>query len=275
MKRFPPETILVPTDLSETSLAAMSYARMLREKFDSSVTVLHVEHLEAPPYFTSSQADALLAASREARAQAVEEVRRVAETRLGFAPEVLVVDGVPSTAIAAHCEASGPDLIAVGTHGRRGVSRLWLGSVTERIIRASLCPVLAVRRPVPAEGLGRIFCPVTAGSASEAALEYAISMAERLSSKLHVFHVAEEGGVPLECPGVSDELRERCQIEETITRGPVSEKILEGVRDTGSDLIVMGSERKRSILGELFSSTTAQVLQRLDIPVIIAPAQGR
>jgi nucleotide-binding universal stress UspA family protein len=272
MKRFPPEAILVPTDLSETSLAALSYARALRERFGSRVTVLHAEHLEAPPYFTSTQAEALLEASRGARAQAVQQVRRVAESRLGFAPEVEVVDGVPSEAVAAYCEEWSPDLVVLGTHGRRGVSRLWLGSVTERVIRTSRCPVLAVRRPAAPEGFGDIFCPVTSGSASEAALAYAVAIAESQGSNLHVLHVAERGEAPLKCPGVSDDLRDRCQIEETLAQGRVVEGILEGVRDAGSGLIVMGSERKTTPLGELFSSTTAQVVQRLDIPVIVVPA---
>lgn len=142
MKLFPPDTILVPTDLSSTSLDALGFARLFHETFGSRIIVLHAEQLEAPPYFTSAQTDALLEASREAREQAVDEVRRAVATRLGFAPDTRVVEGVPSETIVSFCESERTDLVVLGTHGRRGVSRLWLGSVTERVLRTSRCPVL-------------------------------------------------------------------------------------------------------------------------------------
>lgn len=271
MKLFPPDTILVPTDLSSTSLDALGFARLFHETFGSRIIVLHAEQLEAPPYFTSAQTDALLEASREAREQAVDEVRRAVATRLGFTPDTRVVEGVPSETIVSFCESERTDLVVLGTHGRRGVSRLWLGSVTERVLRTSRCPVLAARRPVASDGINTIYCPVGSGAPSDAALRYAASMAESLTARLHVLHVVEKAGTPPGCPGVSDELRKRCRIDEAVIEGSPADGILEGARAASADLVVMGAQRKLSRFGELFSNTTAQVMQRLDAPLVVVP----
>jgi nucleotide-binding universal stress UspA family protein len=64
--------------------------------------------------------------------------------------EYRVCRGPAAGEIIALARTLKPDLIVMGTHGRRGVGRLLLGSVTEAVLRRALCPVLTVREPVPA-----------------------------------------------------------------------------------------------------------------------------
>lgn len=192
---FPPKSILAPTDLSELSLNALGYVRLFHEALGSAVTVLHAEEIDIPPYFTASQADTLLRAAREARRQAVDEVTRVVTPVLGFEPTVRVVEGYPATVVAEVAARDGHDLIVLGTHGRRGMSRFFLGSVAERVLHSSPSPVLVTRRPVP-EPLRSILCAVTAGPSSADALEYAQELAKAFSAELHVLQQpgAEEIG---------------------------------------------------------------------------------
>jgi nucleotide-binding universal stress UspA family protein len=274
MKLFPPDTILVPTDLSDTSLDALGFARLFHERFGSRIIVLHAEQLEAPPYFTSAQTEALLDASRHAREQAIDEVQRAVAPRLGFAPETRVVAGVPSETIVSLSDQEGADLVVLGTHGRRGVSRLWLGSVTERVLRTSRCPVLAARNPLARDAVETIYCPVGSGAASAGALRYAASMAESFDARLHVVHFVEEAATqaPNACPGVSDELRKRCRVEEAVIEGSEVNGILEGARTAEADMVVMGAGWKRSRFGEIFSGTTVQVIQRLEAPLLVVPS---
>ncbi len=66
-----------------------------------------------------------------------------------LAPEVEVRDGVPADEIVNAAERLGADLIVMGTHGRRGLSRAVLGSVAEKVLRRAPCPVLTVRQGLP------------------------------------------------------------------------------------------------------------------------------
>jgi nucleotide-binding universal stress UspA family protein len=191
MKLFPPKSILAPTDLSELSLNALGYVRLFHEVLGSAVTVLHAEEIDIPPYFTASQADTLLRAAREARRQAVDEVTRVVTPVLGFEPTVRVVEGYPATVIAEIAARDGHDLIVLGTHGRRGVSRFFLGSVAERVLHASPSPVLVTRRPAP-ETLRRLLCAVTATPSSADAQGYAKELANAFSAELHVLQRPDE-----------------------------------------------------------------------------------
>lgn len=276
MTSFPPRSVLVPVDLSETSMAALRYARLFHEQLGASVTVLHAERLEVPPYFTQSQEAELLDVARKARRRAVEEVARASAEVLGFRPEVRIEEGYPSAVILDAVARGAYDLIVLGTHGRRGPSRLWLGSVTERVIRASSVPVLAVRDGASASGIQRVFCPVTAGEASALALGYAVSVAEAFSAELHVLRAV--GGAPgalPECPEVTDDLRARCEVVEKTVEGSPADAFVAGAREAKADLVVIAGEHPDSLFGELFSTTSDQILRRMAIPLVVVPPDSR
>ena len=271
MSQFPPKSILFPTDLSESSLAPAPYVRLLGERFGSRVVALHAEHFETPPYFTSAQLEPLLRELREVRKEASRKVGETVSSRLGFMPETAVREGYPPDVILDFGSQRGFDLIAMGTHGRRGVRRLWMGSVTERVLRLARRPVLSVRTEISALLIERIFCPVGSGGAGPPALDYAVSVARAFEAELTVMHVAEQETPPLSCPGVDDALRRRCRIEEVVARGNPVEQILARIEDHGADLVVMGSERKPAGLEELFSTTTEQVMRRARAPLVVVP----
>jgi nucleotide-binding universal stress UspA family protein len=136
--------ILVPHDFSETADHALSYALSLAKKFDARVTVLHA--YEVPTLGTSEA----LVASLEFAA----EVERVAGNALdgiaararqsGMNIETMLRRGTAWTEINAIAEQTKADLIVMGTHGRKGVSRVLLGSVAEKVVRTAPCPVLTV-----------------------------------------------------------------------------------------------------------------------------------
>jgi nucleotide-binding universal stress UspA family protein len=270
MKRFPPKTILVPTDLSEASHAALSLARRFMEKLGSEVTVLHAERFEAPPYFTKSQLDSLEEQRRSILTEAAEFVGKEGEKILGERPETLVVGAEPTKAIRKTCADRDPDLVIMGTHGRSGVKRFWMGSVTERIIRESRRPVLAVRAG-SVQKIDTILCAVSSEDAEGAVLEYAVSLAEAFGSPLSIVHATEKGELPKSCPGVTDEVKKRCRLEETLVEGNAAENILRVARDVKPDLVVMGARRWVSILGEFFSTTTEKVMRAVETSLLVVP----
>jgi nucleotide-binding universal stress UspA family protein len=141
--------ILVPTDFSETSDAALAYAKALAAQLDAS---LHLLHVFADPYAAAAYAPEVYAPlPADARERAIRDV----EQRLGermdpaeqerFKATTAVVTGLTAKQIVRYADSQQIDLIVMGTHGRRGVAHLILGSVAEHVVRTSNCPVLTVR----------------------------------------------------------------------------------------------------------------------------------
>ena len=141
-------TILVPTDFSEGAARALDWARTLAQAFRAEIVVLHV--LELPVTWTPLGGLGSLPTplSTESVDQLTSEAQTILETVAGDAPEVtrrLLRKGHPREVILAAVEEVAADAVVMGTHGRRGVSHLLIGSVAEHVVRHSPVPVLTVR----------------------------------------------------------------------------------------------------------------------------------
>jgi len=140
-----PTNILVPTDFSETADKALDYAVVLAAKLGARIHLLHVIGIpalgipELGVAMTSSMIGTLVADAQVALEQAVDRRRGQAT----FAPPLQRTGDARDTILAAAKEV-GADLIVIGTHGRRGLSRMLLGSVTDAVVRMAPCPVLTV-----------------------------------------------------------------------------------------------------------------------------------
>lgn len=137
--RCPPKTIVVGVDFGEASARALALARVVASAFQSHVRAVHAERFEPPPYFTMEQINRLEAERRAAQDTAVGHLSRFAAAST-FQVESVVVDEPPVEGILKASDQA--DLIVLGTHGRRGPGRWWLGSVAERVVRAAAVPVL-------------------------------------------------------------------------------------------------------------------------------------
>jgi nucleotide-binding universal stress UspA family protein len=136
--------ILVPTDFSHCSNEAIDYAATLAAQLNAEILLVHVMELPVYPVdFTS--ADPL--GFRELKKKADEAMEKAAAPwkGKGVAVETLFLKGDPASEIINAASANECDLIVMGTHGRKGIARVLIGSVTEQVIRSSTIPVLAVR----------------------------------------------------------------------------------------------------------------------------------
>lgn len=139
----PPRTVLVAVDFGPASASAITLAGVVASTFEAKLRALHAERFEPPPYFTIEQIERLKDERRVAQSTANDHLLRFAAAATPYPVEASVVDESPVDAIL---EASASaDLIVVGTHGRRGPGRWWLGSVAERVVRAATVPVLVTR----------------------------------------------------------------------------------------------------------------------------------
>jgi nucleotide-binding universal stress UspA family protein len=134
--------ILAPTDFSEHSAQAVTYAFELAQKVGAKLSLLHV--IEVPVYPIEVYLplkDLEQDARRElARLLPEAETAHVTVTRL-------VEMGVPYQKILETAAAEQVDMIVMATHGRTGLSHLVMGSVAERVVRTAPCPVLTIRPP--------------------------------------------------------------------------------------------------------------------------------
>jgi nucleotide-binding universal stress UspA family protein len=139
--------ILVATDLTKASDPAVSRAIRLARDSDAELLITHAYQ---PP--SVAQADSFASGiyaewDRTMRSNAEEQLRPIVEDakRQGVKAIAIVVSGVPYDAISETAREKGADLVVMGTHGRTGVSRFFLGSVASRVISTAPCPVLTVR----------------------------------------------------------------------------------------------------------------------------------
>jgi nucleotide-binding universal stress UspA family protein len=141
-------TILVPTDFSEGAGSALGWARTLARAFGARIVVLHVLDLPLawmPVGGLGSVPAPIPTATVE---QLTDEARTILDAVAQDAPEVtqrLLRSGHPREVILAVAREIGADVIVMGTHGRRGVSDLFIGSVAEHVVRHSPVPVWTVR----------------------------------------------------------------------------------------------------------------------------------
>ena len=134
--------ILVPVDFSADAERALDCAIGLAQQFQARLTLLHVIYLP-------EAAEVNLAAYlRKVEAEMEQEmaVRRKRAADAGVAVDARIVRGVPSPKIVEAAAKQQVDLIVMGTHGRTGLQHLLIGSVAERVIRLTPCPVMVVPR---------------------------------------------------------------------------------------------------------------------------------
>ena len=146
----PIKTILHPTDFSESSKHAMTYAISFAEEFHAKLVLLHViEEISSALYFDMLQAPPLMQLMVNIEKQAKQALDEVLppELRGKLPTEYILRKGVPFIEILRCAGQVKADMIVLGTHGRTGLKHALFGSVAEKVVRKAICPVLSVRHP--------------------------------------------------------------------------------------------------------------------------------
>jgi nucleotide-binding universal stress UspA family protein len=295
MVRF--ERILCPTDFSKFAFRAADYAVALARHYDAEVHFLHVIpstliHPEQYPYVAEA-----VPLAPEFRERALERLDAfVALSRAeGVRTRFSVAEGAPVSAILKSAEDDGARLICLGTHGREGVERLVLGSVAEKVLRKSRCPVLTVSEPgderAPKEAVFKnILCAVDFSTLSLKAVEYCLSLAQESGGRLILFNAVEwfpDEPTWIGSPSVSDyktemeeqvrarleevvpkEARVWCDVEIAVRSGKAYRELLEVARERKADLIAMGVRGRNPLDIMLFGSTAQHVVRHAECPVL-------
>ena len=143
------KTLLVPTDFSEHSRAALLLARDIAAEQDARLVVVHVVADALPallPDVAGFRYDEVVEALGQ-RAQESLPTFFPEDERRGVAVDFRVVFGAPHAEITSLAGELPSDLIVIATHGRSAAMHLLMGSVAEKVVRSAPCPVLVIRRP--------------------------------------------------------------------------------------------------------------------------------
>lgn len=291
--------LLCPTDFSVFSARALRHAMAMARRFDARVSVLHVIPYPLAyggdmPYFPNPP----LVENPGFRNEAGAELRRFVQPALldGVPISLEVRQGMPWREIRNAAEELRPDLLVMGTHGRGGFERLFLGSVTEKVLHTTSCPVLTVcheeGRTWEAPGLiSRILCATDLTASSDQTIGFALSLGAEHQAHVTLLHVIEDPskadarGYPASLVrpasqgsveradlqlqrAVSDEARAWCEIEQRVETGAPYNRILELAAADRSDLIVMGSHAHGPLGSIWFGSTSAHVVRAATCPVL-------
>jgi len=139
-----PTNILVPIDYSPCSEHALDYACALAARLGARIHVVNAIGTTLPE-LSAALTDQMISSIRHDNAAALDKLIQPRRALASFG-EVTVIDDDARDAILKAARAVHADLIVIGTHGRRGLSRVLLGSVAEDVLRRAPCPVLAVRK---------------------------------------------------------------------------------------------------------------------------------
>lgn len=201
---------------------------------------------------------------------------------------VLETDDSIHETILSYAEAHDVDCIAMGTHGRSGLERLRLGSVTERTLRAATVPVVTVSGNGELDrGFDSVLLPTDGSEHALAAADHAIDLTLAIGGALHVVHVVDVGVVwddvsagmlldALEEAGerAVDEVIDRADaadvstVQASILSGSPYRAIVEYAEDNGVDCVVMGTHGRTGFDRLLLGSVTERVVRLTDVPVI-------
>jgi len=275
--------ILVAFDESDQAAWALKVGAAWAAKLGGEVGLLHVmapmplasSGGEAEPMVGVREASALLGAAAAKVGPTIHVERLLRE---GDAAEQI-------TAVAGDWKA---DLVVLGTHGRRGIQRLLLGSVAAGVVKQARCPVLCVGHDAGDCQARRVLVPVDRSPQSSWAVETACVLAGAMGAGVQLLHVTPfpgplEPGYGLASEALSEALKANAEeylntictdfershsVCRNVRQGTTANQILLAAAEWDADLIVMGAFSKHGLAGLVLGSTASSILRSSACPVL-------
>jgi nucleotide-binding universal stress UspA family protein len=278
-------------DFFPASLRAVDYAIGLAQKYDAK---LHLLHVVSPILYSTEQyaftVSDIIDSMKKQSARKMKKLERKARAA-GLTIYTDVRTGEVKREIESAVRATKADILVMGTHGRRGMEKWFLGSVTERMLRRSPIPVLTLRGSKKARTTTtRILVTTDFSEGTDNALNYALSIARANKARLALLHVLEETRAVISpqyrkeiTEGVRRELLQLIpadaqgspDIDTAVEAGTPYHVILRLLKKERIDLLVMNTHGKGMLHRALLGSTSERVVRAADCPVMLIPPMKR
>ncbi len=293
--------ILFPTDFSRCAEHAFAQATYLAEEFGAELHVLHaiVHHRQNPgdvvmdfPFTEDEVAEQLhLARGSQSDDKSWAHGVPIIQAR--------VLDVSAAVAVLDYADKHDIDLIVMGTHGRRGMDRLFLGSVAEEVVRFATCPVYTVREnpaPLGGGGVSTVLVPVDFSNCARVTLQNAAELAVAYGASLTVLHVIEEavlphvyGIEPLTLSSadleekttaalqelVEDTVGSRVPFEIVVAIGHPAPTIVDAAREHAADMVVISTHGRTGVPRLVMGSVAEKVVRMAPCPVFTVKTFGK
>jgi nucleotide-binding universal stress UspA family protein len=282
--------IFCPVDFFPASLSALTYATALASNYDAELKLLHVVSPISPlaEGLMVTSGDVIESMRKEADRRLASTVKKVKAAGIAVGSEVRV--GHVYNEISRAVESYKPDLIAMGTHGRHGIERWFMGSATERLLRHTSVPLLTVSTTKkPGRGASlfhRILVATDFSAGTSEALNYAFSIAQENQAAITLLHVLD---APVDTAFedreklfsettrklvkfIPKEAETWCDVRTRVERGTAYRRILQILDREKFDLLVLNIHGK-GLLERLLLGSSAELLVRgAKCPVMLVPS---
>ncbi|NHN60997.1 MULTISPECIES: universal stress protein [Halorussus] len=281
------EDILLPFDGSEGAAEVLHHASEIAHWADATIHVLYVADTtrDSVTVIEGETVDAL----EQQGEDVVDEAAKTLDT-LGVSYDTEIVQGNPAPTIVDYAERYDQDLIVMPTHGREGVSRYLIGSVSEKVVRLSSIPVLTVRMQ-PDEELvfpyENILIPTDGSTAAAHAAGHLIELAASLDATVHVLSVVDDTALGLDVRSTGSgkesedaatdaveavvseaESRGVTNTVRHIERGTPVEEILHCIESNDIHAVGMGTTGRRGTDRILLGSVAEKTVRSAPVPVM-------
>lgn len=296
------DNILLARDFSSVSDQALRYALYLAQESGATLHLFYADVLHEDPFDAYSSEGPVEEQIRHRLLTGPEGAQIEPE---GFAVETAMErDVAAAPAILNYAADHDVDIIVAGTHGRRGVHRILLGSVAEEIVRRADCPVLTVREPEGATteldgNVSSILVPIDFSKHAREALRYAREIGAIYDAEIHLLHVVEENLHPAFYVGgvgsiydVQPDIDEKASTElqkffdktdgpaienvsTHVATGRAARKITSFAESEAVDLLVMSTHGLTGLEHFFLGSVAEKVVRRSPIPVFTVKSFGK
>lgn len=279
--------ILAPTDFSAGGIRALAHASAVAERTGAELHVLHVRIFNRNVYGWSAIPN-VKDVERIVADQAREDMAKAIE---GLSPDVVhdvVADTRAAPAILRYVDKHDIDLVVMGTHARKGISRVFLGSITAEVLRHTPTSLLAIgpEHAVPDDQYQHILAPVDFSGSATSSLQQASAIAHQHQAQLSVMHSIEpnasmafygldepSGSMRKHAEDALEKLLSETELAQTaankrIVAGPAEDQIVAQAHEQHSDLIVMGTVGLSGLERLLVGSTTERVMRKAPCAVL-------
>jgi nucleotide-binding universal stress UspA family protein len=281
------KNMLFATDFSPAADAAGLIAKQIAQRYGARIYGVHVKAFDSYLNYAAAAPETWAAMTEASERETKEQEQRLNEQLKGVEHEVVIGEGKIWEVLSNLIEQKQIDLVVLGTRGRTGFGKAFLGSVAEQILRQAPCPVLTVGPHVNLWSdeyakMHEILYATDLAADFPVAAPYAVSLAQENQAHLVLLHVIEDAkaGELVNSPEVAN-FKERklqqlvpeqaglwCDPTYIVEQGTAAEKILDVANRRHTDVIVLGARAARGIATHLNAGTVHKVISEAKCPVL-------
>lgn len=271
------KNVLVPVDFSPPSSLAVNYGIALARKFRAKLMLLHV--VESP----AALMYALPVGAEKIEKQRYDQAERMLSALVSPEDEddldvrYLVKPGEIGEQIDLAVREHAADIVVMGTHGRGLFGRLFIGSVTQSMLRKLAVPVLTICRVSRPLEFNRILFAADLNDASKEGFRCALELAETMGSHLIVAHVMDKKPAAIKearaqlAEFEAEGNRRGVRVETLLDQGPAADTIIRIADENMADFIILPVGKKGLIERPLLGSTAEPVVREAHVPILSIP----